>query len=128
MNATMIIISFFEFFSSIYLSYLYVQTHPLDKREKSADNVKSFFQHDYYDKDSLTENPFLEDDSEHYSDRQNSQQDEEESLGEAPGQHSPKCNEFGRYPDSSGAKESLNKARPLGSKNAKSVTEKASIE
>ena len=86
----------------------------MDKREKSADNVKSFFQHDYYDKDSLTENPFLEDDSEHYSDRQNSQQDEEESLVLSP--------------DSSGAKESLNKARPLGSKNAKSVTEKASIE
>ena len=90
--------------------------------------MKSFFQHDYYDKetgdeskkfqeddeDSLTENPFLEDDSEHYSDRQNSQQDEEESLVLSP--------------DSSGAKESLNKARPLGSKNAKSVTEKASIE
>ena len=109
--------------------------------------MKSFFQHDgddsdYYnketedeskkfqdgDEDYLTENPFIEDDSEHYSDRENSQQDEEESLSEAPGQHSPKCNEFGRYPDSSGAKESLNKARPLGSKNAKSVTEKASIE
>ena len=90
--------------------------------------MKSFFQHDYYDKDSLTENPFIEDDREHYSDRETSQQDEEESLGEAPGMHSPKWNEFGRYPDSSGAKESLNKARPLGSKNAKSVTEKASIE
>ena len=86
--------------------------------------MKSFFQHDYYDKDSLTENPFLEDDSEHYSDRQNSQQDEEESLAEAPRQHSPKSDEFGRRPDSSGAKE----ARPVGSTNAKSVNKKASID
>ena len=70
------------------------------------------------------QNPFLEDDREYYSESVNVLQDEEESLAEAPRQHSPKSDEFGRRPDSSGAKE----ARPVGSTNAKSVNKKASID
>ena len=70
------------------------------------------------------QNPFLEHDSEYDSESVNVLQDEEESLAEAPRQHSPKSDEFGRRPDSSGAKE----ARPVGSTNAKSVNKKASID